>query len=491
MKLAVTGDERALAALIKGYGASAQPERYLLAALCAKHFPGPRHSLAFAAWRRAYKKPRNAWLWYCTYRTDVECGETDVAVSSARESDQLFLRAAVLAALADGGSERAIEIALEALKRVPSREPDKTVCIQSCARTAARLRDHVGDETYQRLLDSLLHHLEAKATAHASRLTIARALSRVVGTRDVHLSADLWRRELRGAESARGPEEPERYARERPEFIGLRGSGKRIAYVVDASDSMLKPLTGAERDDFRKREPVVTGQKGDAKKRRGKSPGLDWSKIKTRFDAARQCVKLSIARLPADAQVVVVLFGTEATLLKSTPGLVDVSRSRIKRIFAELDEVSPTYSARVGESVLRGYTNLHGGLRRAFQAVRKKTVSSPAYVSSKAIRDGCDTLFVLSDGQPTWDDWAEWDVPDPIDRAGDPERGVPGPKHVQKLHFAGAFHFLGPLVDDVDRLNLFRSVEINCVGIGEANFQLLQNLSRRGSGHFAAIGRDG
>ena len=44
------------------------------------------------------------------------------------------------------------------------------------------------------------------------------------------------------------------------------------------------------------------------------------------------------------------------------------------------------------------------------------------------------------------------------------------------------FAFFENLVEDVKRLNLFREVEIHCIGIGEANMGLLNQISRIGLG---------
>ena len=144
---------------------------------------------------------------------------------------------------------------------------------------------------------------------------------------------------------------------------------------------------------------------------------------------------------------------------------------------------TPPPTDRRPDGQLGGQTNLHAGIAAAFGATRSGTTRSQEYVDAKGFVDGCDTVFVLSDGAPSWDDYAEKDTRDPEDQAGDPETG-------RKFENVPTLIFQGPyarppfdfLVDDVQRMNLFRKAEIHCVGIGEANHHLLRQIADIGLG---------
>ena len=89
-----------------------------------------------------------------------------------------------------------------------------------------------------------------------------------------------------------------------------------------------------------------------------------------------------------------------------------------------------------------------------------------------------DTIFLLSDGAPTWCNWTVPDSRDPEDQAGDPETGVMH-DNVPTLWFMSPYGSppFRAIVEDVERLNLFRHAEVHCIGMGEADTGLLQQIA--------------
>jgi hypothetical protein len=51
-----------------------------------------------------------------------------------------------------------------------------------------------------------------------------------------------------------------------------------------------------------------------------------------------------------------------------------------------------------------------------------------------------------------------------------------------------AYAYDGRLVADVQRMNLFRQVEIHCLGVGDSNAWLLGELARVGAGVAQGVG---
>ena len=132
---------------------------------------------------------------------------------------------------------------------------------------------------------------------------------------------------------------------------------------------------------------------------------------------------------------------------------------------------------------------LHGGLHRAFKVRAKGLVKTEEYVDAATFTEGCDTIFVLSDGKPTWDDWPEWDLRLAKHKSGDPESGAETKDH-EKGHYYGPYALGSWLRDDLRRLNLFRKAEIHCVGIGEHDPHLLRWIAGRGLGRFRKVPAD-
>jgi hypothetical protein len=73
------------------------------------------------------------------------------------------------------------------------------------------------------------------------------------------------------------------------------------------------------------------------------------------------------------------------------------------------------------------------------------------------------------------------------DRVGDPESNVPQ-ESAPRMHYSGPYARVENLIEDLERMNLFREVEINCIGIGEARLDFLRRLAAIGQGDAVLIG---
>ena len=286
-----------------------------------------------------------------------------------------------------------------------------------------------------------------------------------------------------------------------PRFLGIEGQGTRVAFVVDLSDSMLEPLTVAEREDLKR--PVTGGGGGSRVRGRGDADGEDdadgqadaddqpldlpWSKIETRFDAAREALELSLRQLGPGMHFSVIVFGTEAKPLLDAR-LVPASPRNVEAAIQALRQIrAGKPAANRAHGTLRGFTNLHGGLRQAFRLTEKAPVREHEHVDPAGLTSGCDTIFLLSDGAPSWSDYDMVDVTVDWMSAGDPETGAP-------LASSPTLHYYGPYVEwdllllDVERMNLFRKAQLHCLGIGEAQGDMLERLAELGGGQLRTIG---
>lgn len=500
--LAATGDARALALLTKEYDKPEEPRdevRYLVTTLCGRYLGREAAVLpAWTAWRRGHAGAEDAWLWYVSVGVEHALGGAEAAEAVASPTADPFLRAASLRALferagaRDGGGPPPWSAASAALLKLPPALPGRGLLAEAAAMALAGSHEPWASEEGALLVEQVIALLEDRVLTPRSKLVIARGLARAFGGEGADLSAAVWRRELAaaraGAQRAEAP--PDRYAG--PEFFGLRASGKRIAYVIDVSDSMLAPLGGAERDALKR--PVTPSPDAPAPKA-PRPDDLPWDRIHTRFDAARECLKASLLKLDKERSFCVILFGDAAEPLAATPGLVPVTPKSVKAAIQALDAIVPTSTATDAQhphGSLRGRTNLHGGMRRAFRAKEKGFVARGEDVDARLLEDGCDTVYLLSDGVPSWDDFATNDTRDPEDQAGDPESRVPL-ANTPQLHYMGPYGWgseRGDFVaDDVRRMNLFRNAEIHIVAIGEADANLLRSIAAVGQGRVRFVGQ--
>jgi hypothetical protein len=141
------------------------------------------------------------------------------------------------------------------------------------------------------------------------------------------------------------------------------------------------------------------------------------------------------------------------------------------------------------KKVLRGATNMHSGLARAFGLAGKGFVETGAYVDADALTEGCDTIFLLSDGAPTMDDFYVLDKDYGEGRAVlDQETGAPGHRTPQ-MWYPGPYAHDDWIIEDLRRMNAFRRIRVHCIGLGEANMDLLRKLAEIGHGEVFVFGK--
>ena len=498
-RLARTGDARALPILIRDYDKPETPKdhvRYLVATMAATWLGHDAKLLPqWIGWRKRYAQPSHAWLWYQTSQVEARLRGKEAGDALAAADDEPLLQAAALRSLADAfaGKPQAPAVADLALAlglALPKAPDDRGAVVEAQALVLATLKLPWKEAKAVQLAEQLIGSLADKTLPERSRLVVARALGRAFASEAIDLDPEIWRRELAAAQSGTPPTAPppDRYAG--PRFVGLPTSGKRIVYVIDLSDSMLIPLVGAEKESLQKPATPKEGTPAAPKP----ADDLPWDKIATRFDAARECLKASLQRLDKERRFCVVIFGDKAELLESTPQLMAATTKAIKATIRELDQLelrSTKKTAAAPHGELRGATNLHGGLRMAFQVGSKGLVETNEHVDAKLLEDGCDTIFLLSDGVPSWDDFEATEVPDPEDQPANPESKADTERTPTMTYDGpyGQFHATGDyLVQDVRRMNLLRNAEIHVVAVGEADDLLLARIADLGLGKVRRVG---
>jgi hypothetical protein len=516
-KLASTRDPAALKALIKRYKRAEDPKdhvSYLVAGLCAQHFTdGDEHREAWASWLAKAKKPQDSWLWYLGQRLRTKWAEVKqvkLALSEKRRSH--FHRAATVLALANAAPvEEALGVVVEVLapKALKKTKGHERAALQAaCAAALVKCRSRLGKEDFTQAALAVIDQIDDEKTFDHGKWVIARHLARALGVSQLYLTGEPWRTALLGAstKAQRGEARPGTTRLRAvglspgatvPRFLGIEGTGTRIAFVIDCSDSMLKPLSPAEKEEIKRgpRRPVTGSDPKQPPKKEKKEPKeeespldrLPWDKIKTRFDAAREALVLSLESLGPKMSYAVITFGTEAEVLGGG-GLVEASQENRERSIRSLRRMRVKIGdAKRPHGRLKGYTNLHGALLDAFQLTDGRAIETFEHTDERGFSEGIDTIFVLSDGAPSWDDFHAVDKNDQDMTSGDPESGHKGAK-VGVLNFYGPYVFPKHLVRDLLRMNLFRRVEVHCIGIGEANDGLLRSMAKIGMGEFRSLG---
>lgn len=498
-RLATTQDERALRVLANDYGKPEAPKaqvRYLIAHIASRFFEAARHVGPFQEWLDRYTQPEDAWLWFHGRALHAKHASRDELIAPPVGDGKLsvYLRAASIEAVA---SQRRADAAgliadrLDALGKTKGLE--RGVILGSLASVALSLKEHLTKEGVVPVLVRLINQIDDKRTPDWAALVIARRFAALLDMPDVTLQTTLLVSVLEGRSRPKSADD-DRYAQPAT-FGGIKASGRRICYVIDCSDSMLTPLTGEEKESLRR--PAITGGDEHDEKEPSIEDQLDWKRIETRFDLAREYLKVSLLALTKKQSFAIVCFGTEAGILEGTKGMRPATTGSVRNALKRLRQLKagPATETRV-HGTLMGDTNFQAAFMNAFGVVRKGMATGPGYVDPKGFTEGCDTIFFLSDGRPTADNWpGEGPMGGPgghRDRETGKriEPGARGGGTGKTMH-AGPYADGGFYLDgEIQRMNLLRKAEIHCIGIGEAQKWQLQAIAKVGLGKVRMVGSE-
>ena len=493
-RLMGTGETRALQVLVDDYDAADSPRdmaQYWLVTQLTKYYGGEQaHRDVFRGWREGHARPTDAWLWYRTLVHETAADGPKAALEIVRSDRQIHLRVAALEALIVHGGDELLGLIPELLGKLPIDPMARAMMVESLAAALATQRWRIKEPEFEAPAKQLIQLMDDKQTLMRTKHVMARYLGKLLDTKDRFVRAEPWLNALlferTGGEIGSG-----RGYGHAPTFGGIEATGDRILFVIDMSDSMLKELEPKILAELRKL-PAKPRVPPSRKKNPFKAEGLvDWKGVKTRFDAAREMLKFTLISLPKEKEFAVVVFGDKAELLKAcSRGLKPAKPSYVKKVIRELDGVrAGPETAKSPHGELRGATNFHGGAQRAFQVIPKGLVGSAAYVDPEAYLKGAETIFLLSDGDPTTDDWVMEDQRDENDRAGNAESGGQVEDTGSKmLKFPGPYAGHQIAQKDIARLNLFRKCEIHCIGLGEANSYYLKSIAELGLGRAKMVG---
>ena len=101
---------------------------------------------------------------------------------------------------------------------------------------------------------------------------------------------------------------------------------------------------------------------------------------------------------------------------------------------------------------------------------------------------GCDTIFLLSDGAPSTDDFVIPDKDygeDKVVAELEYGREIPRP---EIIIYHGPMDQPRWLRQDIRRMNVFRKVQIHCIGIGDADIGLLRGIASDSEGQVYLFG---
>ncbi len=434
-----------------------------------------------------FSKPENVFGAYWTFiglarqNTEAATAILRKAVLESKEPEY-FLRAAAIEALAYTSRSDQGDLLLETLKGLdPKRfEGDHVILTLSCAQAAPKIVDVERKELRDKIVLELANLLE-KASDERVQWYTCTALSEITGE-DKYTDPEFWRWwvQVGGIKVKRSHEGPTVAGRDVPKFFEAAAVGKRVVFVIDISGSMQHPVTLPPQrtpppKEEPKREGPVTGdgKKGDDKKEEKREiPPPDYSRVKIKLDLAKVELIHTLTHLPEDYLFNIVIYHTPHMMIDGgTNEFVPATEANKKKFIKRVEALN--YAE---------LTNIHGALNRAFCINSRKSLdpmkidkrgNNPAW-DPECLKSGATTIFFLTDGSPTISD----------DTTNAPPRRVPA--GTQPPPFRGNGRMIDPnnIVQDVLRLNTFRKVVINTIGIGPHHRSLMRRLAEMSGGQY-------
>lgn len=487
--LAKTNKQEALAILIEDWkkpqGFKDQA-RYHIASLFAANFDDEDSAHILRQLRLANPKPPDIWLWVNSLRIETNRIGADETMKFVTGDKSIHHQAAALVALSLQGKDEVWDAIYHVCTNFPTKEADRYLLLGAMSGAVMKNKSRVRSERARAGMTAYISLLaEAVKLEHTAKVQMARHLQIALNGPGLLIQPEPWLLLL--AQDA--PKKPSGGGNTvtAPRFFGIETEGERFCYVVDLSDSMLQEISPSV-----KPKGPVTGPKKKPKGELLDENDLPWHAIVTRFDLAREHLKLSLMRLPDDKYFSIVWFGDQSGTLPSCPGLIKATKSNVAKVCKDLDaiEVGPKNPPAKPYGVLRGDTNMQSGLRRAFALSGKGFVETDAFIDPGPLTEGCDTIFLLSDGSPSADDFITVDKDyGEGNVVMDRESGAAAARTPQ-LYYTGPYVDPANLVPEVERMNTFRRVRIHGIGIGEADENLLRRLADIGNGQVYMVGKE-
>jgi hypothetical protein len=508
--LAAGGDAAALDILFARYRAPEAPQdhiRFIIANCLHDYYNLPQHADKLMSFAEAQTTKEHAWLWYQLYTVFGEHKGFQKLVDIAKaEKADAYKRATAMFAMKNAKADVQLPFINEMLDKdlVPKNPIGRSLVLEGLAFSLCESGADRASKAYEDVFNKLGALFDDKKTPERTKFVMGRYFAKMYGIKDVWINFDAWRRvhmgALAGVNDGKEGGRTHEARPPRPEFVGIKANGKRVAFIIDLSDSMLEPVKKPPtppKAPPEKEKDITGGGKGkkdkdkkdEEKKKPTQEERLPWDKIKNRWDLAREYLKLSLKDLDKDMMFTIAIFGTKAEKLGSTKAMIQVSDASISAAISDLDGMKiggPTPIKAMG--TLKGDTNIHGGFRRAFETSTKGLSSRDEYVDDQNFLDGADIMFLLSDGAPVNDDFDTTDAyEEGITVVKDREAGTAAAPTATIL-YQGPYSQPKWLVRDIQRMNMFHHAEIHTIGIGEANEGLMRQIARENFGEVIFMG---
>ena len=395
------------------------------------------------------KKPEEmfAGYWALNGLAHGNTPEGTATLKFALEKDSkkgVSLRACAFEAIGESGREDLAQLVIDPVSKYTAEDDNGNVFENLAAITAVRKLCPKGDdrEAQKPYLDALIRVLDFSQDDRIKYFA-ALGLSRITG-QPAYLSGSWWRDWLLNGQGGEGKQG------KTVAFFDAIAVGTRVVFVIDISGSMEWPA------DMEFARDPVTGK--------GKDKGPDYSQVKTKLDLAKVELLWTLKNLPEDYYFNIVVYSSEHRLIdEEETELIQATEENKRKMSIALLGLKAN-----------GGTNIHGSLKRSFGILRKGKLKDDPAIDTKAMLEGADTIFFLTDGYPSWSD----------DSTGE------GHVHPKWGSIGNGYYVKeDAILGDIARINTFRKVVIHAIAVGkDAAHELMEKLAEQNHGKYVNRG---
>lgn len=406
-----------------------------------------------------------------------------ILTKAARDSKskEIYLKSAAIEALGYAGRSDLCPLLVDTIKQYePDWDKKNQILTLTCVYNAPKLCKGGDTEVRNQLVLALANVLEKTDAKKDDRIQyfVAKALAEITGE-DTYTDPAFWRWwvQMGGKKVEKQHDGPTVAGRDVPKFFKASAVGKRVIFVIDISGSMQHPVNlppemkKPPAPPEKKKDAPVTGkgstggkpgEDGKKEEKKVEIPPPDYSKVVSKMDLAKVELIHCLRYLPEDYKFNVVVYHTDHSLLdQSTKNLIPASQANKDRFIKRVEALN-----------WAALTNIHGGLMRGFCVNEKgmldMKVKETGSWDPECMLSGATTMFFLTDGSPTISDDTT-NVPD-----------------VGRTIAVGNGRMCQPqnIILDIKRMNTFRKMVINTVGIGPHDNRLMQALAEMSGGEY-------
>lgn len=411
------------------------------------------------------------------------------AFTETKDKD-VFIRAAALEALAE--AERG-DIGVDPLLTVlnsydPKWDTATPIIVLTAVTAAHKLAKGVSQEQVFKVVLALAEVL-AKTKDDQVQWFTAKSLSNITGE-DLYTDPEFWKWWVQmGGKKVEKREEGATVAgRDVPKFFKAAAVGKRVMFVIDISGSMQHPVELPK--DMKNPPPppkeekgpttgggkVGKGKEAEEEEKKPEIPPPDYSKVKSKLDLAKVELIHTLKYLPEDYFFNIVIYHTPHDWIDNgTKAFVKATKANKDKFIKKVEALNWAALTNIHGALTRGFC---GHMKGALDPMKLTDAANPAW-DPECLKSGATTIFFLTDGFPT--------ISDDTTNNGEVGRTTPTGN--------GRYVDMNNIILDVKRMNVFRKVVINTIGIGPHPQQLLQALAEMSGGEYvdrsgAATDRD-